>query len=224
MTQFVIEGQAHAALQALDAQVDRVLSEVEDGLHGMARDPRNNVTDDSESPPTKKRRLGEREAESGDRVKQGSVWGSAAATHGIAAEADGKRMAFGKVIVQYDEAPDVKANCPACFAPGKGRDKWCTSPAACWAAGKEWAHTRLDAFPDEACKGSDAGNVQDLDWTTFSTVVAEPRREGSRGKGGGKSGGKGGGNGGAKGGGKGRGGKGKGGTKGGRSNQRFGRQ
>jgi hypothetical protein len=89
----------------------------------------------------------------------------------------------------------------------------------------ELAHTRLADFPDEKCKGIDAGNLTGLDWTTFSKVIKGPQQpEGRGGKGGGKGGG---GKGGGKGaGGRGKGGKGGNGGKGGKGGKGkgFGRQ
>ena len=63
---------------------------------------------------------------------QAIVWGSAT-QHGIHMEPDGKRIKFGKVICSFANPVDVVSNCPACYAPGKGRDKWCPTPDKCWA-------------------------------------------------------------------------------------------
>ena len=50
----------------------------------------------------------------------------------------------------------------ACFAPGKdayNRGKWCLTPSACWKAGAEEAHARVDGFPDEKCRPTDIGSL-----------------------------------------------------------------
>ena len=236
---FVFDGQALKSLHNLDARVGRILEEIDDGMHQMARDPANNWHADGEYEQQlskKQRRALEQDwqpQQSAD--ANGVVWGSAA-VNGIWTEPDGKRIAFGKVIGTFETAPDLKNNCPACYATGKGRDKWCPTPRDCWASGREHAHTRPSGFTDEMCKGVDAGNVDGLDWSTFTSVVVPPSSSsnGGGGMGGGKGGkgaggkggkgaGKGGGKGGkgGKGGAKGKGGKGKGG-KGGKG-QHFGR-
>ena len=251
VTSFVINGQALAAINALEGAVKRIQQDCEDGLHGYARDTNNNYLDDDDDMPAttdpneKKRKRQEWQHESTDyptapawkqEETSGEVWwGSAATGMGINATPDGKQLAFGQLVAKFDEAPDVKGNCVACFAPGKmfKRNKWCASPGACWSAAGDLAHARLDAFPDEKCKGQDASAIG-ADLSTFTTVI-KARSDGAggrSGKGGGKGGGGRGGGGRGKGAGKGgggkgkgKGGKGKGGKgKGGRANaQRFGR-
>ena len=229
----VEKGQGLDAMHAVAKQLARIQEDVEDGHYGLARNANNNSwdafnTDDWSGERPNKRQRREQEWEAGGE-KDGIVWGSAA-KHGILSEPDGKRLAFGSVISTYETAPDCKQYCAARFAPGKrGRDKWCLTPKACWDKFGSKAHERIADFGDDVCKGVDCGNVPNLDWATFTKVLAKPGGDdggrGRRGRGAGGRGGKGGGKGGGAGG-KGKGGKGKGGKggkgKGGGSN--FGRQ
>jgi hypothetical protein len=237
VTDFIIDGQALNAINYVDDHIARILQEIEDGLHGHPRDHdsfQHALGEDawSQHPPTKKQKLqgGERDTESVD-------WGAAARVAGIAADAEGKRIAFGKNIATFESPPDLAAHCVACFAPGKSaywRSKWCTQQAECWDAKGDEAHERLPGYPDAACRAIDAGSVPGgIDWNEFTNIIAAASetasggarqgrgsgRRGGRGRGG-KPSGKG--KGGGKGGGKGKGGKGKG--KGGKGDASFGRQ
>jgi hypothetical protein len=237
VTDFIIDGQALNAINHVDDHISRILQEIEDGLHGHPRDSNNfqyALDEDAWAQPeqAKKQKLqgGERDTDSVD-------WGAAARVAGIAADAEGKRIAFGKNIATFETPPDLTAHCVACFAPGKSaywRSKWCTRPSECWNAKGDDAHERLPGYPDAACRAIDAGSVTGgINWNEFTNIIAAPSeaanggarqgrgagRRGGRGRGG-KPGGKG--KGGDKGGGKGKGGKGKG--KGGKGGADFGRQ
>ena len=240
LTSFAITGPVMTTIIELDNKLRRIATEIEQGTYPLE-------IESSRSQDRKRRRDGDGyddwEPTSNWQRTDGAVWGSCAKSMGITAHADGKRIAFGKIVVTFDEAPDISANCVACFAPRSSRDKWCPTPGKCWSAHGDDAHARPEGFPDSACKGTDIG-VDAPEWSEFTKVIAAPKQgkppgggrgggKGKGGKGGGRNGGrgnayqgKGGGRGGDKGGGKGKGGKGKGGGKGGggRGRQNFGRQ
>lgn len=233
ITEFTISGSNLAAINELDGRITRTLKEIEDGMHGLATDPSYNKRQRHEDWSE----WSTQDTWSAQHEQASGAWG-AAAHHGILATADCSMVAFGQNIVKFDgNKPDLAANCPACFAPGKGRDKWCTSPDACWAAAGVNAHARVDGFDEDACKPSTASAIAGFEWSAMTNVIvaATPGGGGGRGKGGRAKGGRGKG-GGAKGGrgiaksgkgsGKGKGGKGKGGKgKGGKGRQaNFGRQ
>jgi hypothetical protein len=229
VTQFVIDGQALNAVNAIDDHINRIVQEVDDGLHGHPRDP-NSFTredDDDEVAPTQKKPKKKLEEAPQEEVE----WGSAARINGITTDADGKRIAFGKNVALFDAAPDITTHCVARMAPGKSaywRSKWCPNPDKCWRAHGDDAHTRLDDYPDAACRAVDAGSVPGgIDWADFSNVIIPPSQAPSggvrQGRGAGRRGGRG--QGGAKGGKGGKGAKGGGAKgKGGKGRQSFGRQ
>ena len=218
---FVTAGHALNAANALDAHVARIMQEIDDGLHCFARDAANNVSDGGDATHKPEPKSGD-----GAGQKSESAWGSLATKFGIYASADGKRIAWGSCLTDFDTAPDLKANCPARFAPGGSIHSWCPTPGTCWDRWGDKAHDRLAEFPKEACKAASIGNLQPpLDWNTMTVTVVAPapnrggggrngngkrereddgQRQGrGKGKGAGKGKGKGGGRNGGKGGGRG---------------------
>ena len=234
VSDFGIEGTPLDALNAIDARIERIAKEVDDGMHGYGRDVDNNdYGDDDGEHPKKKPRSEE------PKWKEADAWGSCAAKHGITANADGTKIAFGdNNVTEFATAPDVKKHCVACFAPKKGsweRSKWCPTPDTCWKGFGEYAHTRIDGFGDDACRAKPANQMDaTFDWAAEMTVTlhaAKTERGNAWGGGGGGGGGKGrGGKGrgnkpaGGKGGGKGKGKSGKGSGGKGKGGKGFGRQ
>ena len=211
VTVFIIDGQALNAINAVKDHLKRIMQEVDDGMHGHAKDRKNN-----------RGREAEWQWEDPKRHKptEQLVWGSAAVSLGIMSNAEGTKICFGTRLHVFEQAPDIKANCVACFVDGKQRDKWCPTPNKCWKHGGEHAHAAIESGQ---CRAIDANTAADFSWDEMTVTIAEAskrlqlplvRREGGReggGKGAGAAGGKGkgGGRGKGKGGGKG-GGKGKG--------------
>ena len=215
---FVTAGHALNAVHALDAQIDRFMQEVDDGMHLCARDPDNNARDIDDAPTKPDKKSG-----FGSEQKSEVAWGSLATKFGIYTSADGKRIAWGdQCVTDFDSAPDLKDNCPGHFAPGSSVNAWCTSPGACWARAGDKAHERLPDFPKEACKATSIGKLQPpMDWDAMTVTIKAPaanqrgggrnangkrereddgRRQGKgKGKGAGKGKGKGGGGNGGKG-------------------------
>ena len=114
---------------ALEAHVDRIMKELDDGMHMLARDATNNVRDDGE--PSYKT---EHKTEHGSEQKSGAAWGSSASKYGITASTDGKRIAWGaQVVTDFQTAPDTKTHCPGRFAPASSQHLWCGSPNECCA-------------------------------------------------------------------------------------------
>jgi hypothetical protein len=145
---------------------------------------------------------------------------------GIYTSADGKRVVWGNCVTDFDTAPDLKAHCPARFAPAGSTHSWCPTPGLCWERGGESAHERHPDFPKDVCKAKSIGTVQPpLDWNAMTVTIVAPapirggggrnangkrereddgQRQGrGKGKGAGKGKGKGGGRNGGKGGGRG---------------------
>ena len=216
VTDFVIEGSALNALTEVDGHIDRIATEVKDGLHGYARDPSNNSREGGKG--------------DGDRIKKqktdqswtsiNAPWGSAATRHGIHVSSDGKRIIFGdNQVVDYQAAPDLTKHCVARFAPNTlatARHKWCADNTLCGIANGEAAHDRVANFDDDKCKPCVIANAAPVDWSDMRALVKASSRPDGKGGGARGANGKGSGKGGGKGGGKGRGkGGGKGGAKGG---------
>jgi len=218
---FVTDGHALNAINALDEHIARIQQELEDGMHGHAKDSANNVRSGGDSPakPDKK-------SEFGAEHKTEPAWGSLATKLGIYTSADGKRIVWGSCITDFDTAPDLKAHCPARFAPAGSTHSWCPTPGLCWERGGESAHERHPDFPKDVCKAKSIGTVQPpLDWNAMTVTIVAPapnrggggrnangkrereddgQRQGrGKGKGAGKGKGKGGGRNGGKGGGRG---------------------
>ena len=167
---FVIEGSALDALNALDSHVERIMKEIADGLHGLGIDPANNTP-------------GEREEKPSEGQNKGHQWGAYAAAHGIYASTDGKRIAWGNCATDFATAPDLVANCPARFAPGNSVHLWCTNPKGCWDAKAHKTHERLPGFPHDACKAKSIGTLfPPMNWDDMTVTVHAPR--GGRGQGG----------------------------------------
>jgi hypothetical protein len=217
---FAVDGQALNAINSVAGHVDRIKQEVEDGMHGYAKDLNNNQYGDGyDGQQWSSRQWGDQWGDDEQVSKRQKAerehggWGSA--THlGIAANATGTKLQFGTRITTFDEAPDLAKNCVACFATGGGRDKWCPTPLKCWKAGGGNAHARVDGFTDTDCQSASAtaANVSGPSEMTKTIVKpfggSEPARKGGgkgNGDGGGKGKGKGKGKGGGKGGGKGKG-------------------
>lgn len=204
---FAIDGQALNSINAVKAHLDRIMEEVEDGMHGLARDRNNNY---------KRPREEEQWEEQPTKQPRGEIWGSAATSLGITSNEDGTKICFGTRLHTFESAPDLSQHCVASFADAKARGKWCITPGKCWKAGGEQAHPSVEGFEVTAV---DANKAEQFDWGEMVKFIAKPSG-GGKGKGGGRgaAGGKGKGGGGGKGGGKGRGkgnGKGKGAGKGG---------
>ena len=109
---FVTAGHALNAINALEAHADRIMKELDDGMHMLARDAPNNVRNDHE--PTHKP---EYKPEQGSERRSGAAWGSSAAKYGIMASTDGKRIAWGaQIVTDFETAPDTKTHCPGRFA------------------------------------------------------------------------------------------------------------
>tara|TARA_B110000046_G_scaffold16210_1_gene15535 strand:- start:179 stop:2677 length:2499 start_codon:yes stop_codon:yes gene_type:complete len=187
---FVITGHALDALNTLDGRVERVLSEIEDGLHGVSHDAA--LNQQFHSHLGKRARAGDWQNEHGrtsggeqwgrqEQWQPASTWGSAV-QHGIYIDSENPRIAFGRSVCTYPEAPDVKRHCVAKFAPGMQRDKWCLSPESCWSAHGANAHARLDKFPDATCKGVTAAEIDGLDWDKFEVLAAAGNRPTGRGR------------------------------------------
>lgn len=218
---FVTDGHALNAINALDEHIARIQQELEDGMHGHAKDPANNVRSGGDTPakPDKK-------SEFGAEHKTEPAWGSLATKLGIYTSADGKRIVWGSCVTDFDTAPDLKAHCPARFAPAGSAHSWCPTPGLCWERGGESAHERHPDFPKDVCKAKSIGTVQPpLDWNAMTVTIVAPapirggggrnangkrereddgQRQGrGKGKGAGKGKGKGGGRNGGKGGGRG---------------------
>ena len=218
---FTVDGQAKSALDAVEAHIKRILQELEDGMHGHPRDystPNGNPTGGGHL--TKKQKLQARDERNASaallslsqQAGKGD-WGAAARMNGILGTEDGNAVAFGNRCAAFEEAPDLKANCVACYAPAKemsGRNKWCITPNECWAAGGENAHARAEGVTDEQCRTVEVTDSSPISWSALTVTICH--REGGSG-GGGRGNGGGGGKGKGKGGGKGKGaiGKGKGG-------------
>lgn len=168
---FVTDGHALNAINALEAHVDRFMKEVDDGMHMLARDTANNVRDDRD--PTHKP---EQRPDQGSEQKTEAAWGSSATKYGITASTDGKRIAWGaQIVTDFRTAPDTKAHCPARFAPASSQHLWCSSPGTCWAQGGEKAHERLPEFPKEACRASSIGTLeQPMDWDNMTVTIVAP--------------------------------------------------
>ena len=169
---FVVEGNALNAITALDSHVERIMKEVDDGLHGCAVDAANNVRERNSSlkqhePPPKAEQR----------------WGANAFKHGIYSSADGKRWVWGtQIVTDFETAPDAKKHCPALFAPNSSQHSWCSSPSKCWKRGGEKAHERLADFPKEVCKAKPIGNAAPpVNWDEMTVTIVSP--EGGRGGG-----------------------------------------
>ena len=157
---FTVDGQAKSALDAVEAHIKRILQELEDGMHGHPRDystPNGNPTGDGHL--TKKQKLQARDERNASaallslsqQAGKGD-WGAAARMNGILGTEDGNAVAFGNRCAAFEEAPDLKANCVACYAPAKemgGRNKWCITPNECWAAGGENGRSKESAAPGD---------------------------------------------------------------------------
>ena len=200
---FVIDGHALSAANTLDAHTSRIMQEIEDGLHGYARDVANNVSDGGDSTHKPDPKSGR-----GSEQKSEVAWGSHATKYGIYTTADGKRVAWGmNIITEFETAPDLKAHCPDRFAPASTQHAWCYNPGRCWAQGGDRAHERHPDYPKEACKAASIGSLATpIDWDDFMVTIKAPSggrnaygkrgREdkgagNGRGKGGGRNGGKG---------------------------------
>ena len=172
------------ALNTLDAKVSRVMQDIEDGAIGMANDQRLNKrsADDAQigdgGRESKRQRKQQWQYDDDKQFKE-IRWGSAI-THGIWAEDDAARIAFGNTIADYGgKKPDLATNCVACYAPGKlgVRDKWCWSPAKCWKAGGDNAHARADGFEDADCKANAAHHVSNRsEWARSIASESSPCR------------------------------------------------
>ena len=217
---FVTDGHALNAINALDEHIARIQQELEDGMHGIAKDPANNVRSGGDSAAKT-----DKKSEPGAEHKTEPAWGSLATKLGIYTSADGKRVAWGNCVTDFDTAPDLKAHCPARFAPAGSMHSWCPTPGLCWERGGESAHERHPDFPKDVCKAKSIGSVQPpLDWDAMTVTIVAPRDRGGggrnangkrereadgqrqgrgKGKGAGKGKGKGGGRNGGKGGGRG---------------------
>ena len=231
---FVIDGQARNALDAVDKTIARLQQEVEDGMHGHAHDVANNWYangggDWSTQPNGKRQRpdYDDHLGGGGDaKPPKQSSWGAIAQQKGILANADHTRIAFGDWVVQCGSPADCKEYCVAAYAPSKKteeRNKWCISPAKCWSAWGPQAHARPNGLPDELPREA----FEEKDRAELTVVIARAQDAGAGRGGGGKGGGKGAGKGGrGKGHGQGKGGKGKGGKGkgGGKGAQNFARQ
>ena len=188
---WVTAGQALNALNGLASSVERVQKEIDDGMHGMAINPAHNVRSD---PPKRERDGDDWWRQSGKRQREDSEWwrpteqwdsaernevqwGSAAKNLGVYSNDDGTKLAFGGDCVTFANAPDLKANCAACYAPSRvltKRDKWCPHPMKCWKAKGAEAHERVDQFDDEACNKSGQMRQNDPDWADFTITIAKP--------------------------------------------------
>ena len=212
VTAFTIDGQALNAINAVKDNLKRIMQEVDDGMHGYAKDQKNNRVREAE--------WQQWEEPKRPKLMEQLVWGSAAVSLGITSNADGTKICFGTRLHVFEQAPDLKANCVACFVDGKQRDKWCPTPNKCWKQGGEHAHAAIESGQ---CRAVDANTATDFSWDEMTVTIAEASKQqpyGGRGRGDGKGKGagapggkgKGGGRGKGKGGGKGAGkGKGKGG-------------
>tara|TARA_B110001450_G_scaffold90346_1_gene85846 strand:+ start:147 stop:2618 length:2472 start_codon:yes stop_codon:yes gene_type:complete len=214
---FTIDGQAKSALDTVESHVQRIRQELEDGLHdrGLSADP------GGEGHLTKKQKQQAARDERNTAAALLSLsqragkdeWGAAARMNGILGTEDGKSVAFGNRCSSFETAPDLQANCVACFAPAKemhGRNKWCISPDDCWATGGENAHARV-GVTDEQCRTVEVTDSSPISWSELVTTICARQPAPTGGIGGGRGGG--GGKGAGKGAGKGKGAKGKG-TKG----------
>jgi len=147
------------------------MQEIEDGLHGYARDAANNVSDGGDSSHKPDPKSGR-----GSEQKSEVAWGSHATKYGIYTTADGKRVAWGmNIITEFDTAPDLKAHCPARFAPASTQHAWCYNPGRCWAQGGDKAHERHPDYPKEACKAASIGSLATpIDWDDFTVTIKAP--------------------------------------------------
>ena len=239
VTEFVIAGQALNAIDHVDANLKRIMREVEDGMHGLANDESNNDYGGGGKGGggNKKPRNGrgqwddvsgghwstnggggwDANTNGGGAYKTAKEWGSTYLTIGIYSNADGTHLACGNMECAFQTAPDLKTICFACVsnpATAYERNKFCANPELCYAALGDAAHERHADFPDSVCKWV---QNQNIDWSGYPvTITAHEHRDSGRGGGGRGGGGRGGGGGGKGGGGKGGGkGAGKGGGKGG---------
>ena len=207
---FTVDGQAGSALDAVEAHIKRILQELEDGMHGhprdrntLAADPGGALQRELDGPLSKKQKQRATRDEQNIAATLLSLsqqagkgeWGSAARMNGILATEDGTSIAFGNRCATFETAPDLRANCVACYAPAKemaGRNKWCTTPDQCWAAGGDNAHARVGAT-DEECRTVEVTDSSAVSWSALTQTICARRLAlvGGRGGGGGKGAGKG---------------------------------
>ena len=142
------EGPAQAQLNAIAEQLIRLLRELEDGMHSLSVDHGINSL--------QRGGAGGR-GDDGQAKQQRTTdegWGAALQHNAVASSNGGKTLTFGDRQIVFSTAPPIDKHCPACFAHGPRRDRWCMSPSKCFRAGGEAAHARVDGFDDAACRST----------------------------------------------------------------------
>ena len=162
------EGLARSQIEQVQKRTFRLREEVEDGLHGVSVDPEMNRLSG-----------GKRFASDGSydrsheayvkqqRTSTDSVWGSAATRYGLYKTNDA--LIFGNNKVPFNNASLLNEHCIACFAGGHNRDIWCPNPQACWSSKGASAHSRVEGYPDSACKYDTV--PKDFDWASATCLV-----------------------------------------------------
>ena len=145
------EGLARPLIEQVQKRTFRFREEVEDGLHGISVDPAMNKLSGEKRFASEGYYDHSYEANAKQqRTSTEPVWGAAASRHGLYKTNDA--LIFGHHKVPFTNASLLKDHCIACFAGGPNRDSWCPNPQACWSSKGASAHSRVEGYPDSACK------------------------------------------------------------------------
>ena len=109
--------------------------------------------------------------------RQEVVWGSALEYNQVLLSSDKCTLCFGSGASTFPTPPDVAANCVAAYSlseKAETRNKWCPTPATCWARAGEKAHDRVSGFAGDDATKTDNSKAWEL-VADGATLLAGPK-------------------------------------------------